>query len=287
MHTIREWFSRAQAEGFAIGSFNVSSFEMFKAIVAAAVAQRSPVLIESSGGETSYFGDRTLVALVAEARRETGLPIFLNLDHSRTPMAVKSAIAAGYDLVHYDGSKETAQENQRNLKALVGKAHSLHVLVEGELDYIIEGSEKRTISAAQGVAQSQLTDPEKAERFVSATNIDTFAVSIGNVHGLYTSPKKLDIHLLHDIRDRLQCFISLHGGSTISAHQIRSAIAVGRIVKINVSSELRQAYRTGLETALKKSPNEIALYKLLPDAINKVQRIVEEKMQLFGSSHKV
>lgn len=287
MHKVHEWFSRAQAEGFAIGSFNVSNLAMLKAVVGAATAQKSPVLIETSDGETEYIGARAMVALVAEYRRQTGLPIFLNLDHSRTTDAVKAAIEAGYDLVHYDGSKETPAINTDNLKHVVTMAHPAGAMVEGELDYIIEGSEKRTISAAQGVARSHLTDPAEAERFVAATKLDTFAVSIGNVHGLYTSPKKLDLHLLHDIRDRLGCFISLHGGSTISGEQIRSAIRIGRIVKINVSSELRQAYRLHLAKVLKKNPDEIALYKLLPEVIGAVQKIVEEKMALFGSTHKV
>lgn len=287
MESVHDWFRRAEADGFAIGSFNVSSFGMLKAVVAAAVAQRSPVLVESSDGETAYFGGRRLVALIDEFRRETGLPIFLNLDHSRTPEAVEAALEAGYDLVHYDGSKEEATTNRRNLQRLVGKAHHHQRLIEGELDYIIEGSEKRTISAAEGVARSRLTDPAKAAAFVEATGVDTFAVSIGNVHGIYTSPKQLDLHLLHDIRDRLGCFLSLHGGSTISAEQIRSAIAIGRIVKINVSSELRQAYRSGLVSALQAHPDELALYKILPDVLQRVQTIVEQKMELFGSKHRI
>lgn len=284
--TARDWFTRAATEGFAIGAFNVGSLETFQAVIAAAVAERSPVLIESSDGETAYVGADNLVDLVANARQETGLPIFLNLDHSRTPEKVQLAIDAGYDLVHYDGSKESVDTNRTNLQRLVPIAHTRDILVEAEMDYIIEGSEVRHIPAAEGRAQSHLTNPDAAAQFVSATGVDTFAVSIGNVHGLYTTPKQLDFDRLQKIRARVDCFLSLHGGSGIDDAQIAQAISVGRIVKINISTELRQAMRRGLESALTEHPDEMALYKLTPEAIAAVQKIVQAKMRVFGSAGK-
>lgn len=284
---IRHWFERAQAEGFAIGAFNVANLETLKAVVVAAVRCQSPVIIESSDGETAYAGADNLVDLVANARAETGLPIFLNLDHSRSETAVTVGIRAGYDLVHYDGSKESPAKNILTLQKMVRLAHAHHLLVEGERDYIIEGSEVRQMSARAGVEQSQLTNPEEARAFVEATGIDTFAVSIGNVHGLYTTPKQLDLALLRTIRDRVDCFLSLHGGSGISDHQIQEAIAVGRIVKINISTELRQAFRTTLAANLEHHPEEMAFYKLTPEAIAAVQTVVEAKMRLFGSHGKI
>lgn len=283
---VKNWFEQAQQEGFAIGAFNVANLETFKAVIAAATAENSPAIIESSDGETAYVGDDNLVDLVRNAREATGLPIFLNLDHSRTPENVLKAIEAGYDLVHYDGSKDSLERNIKNLIEITKFAHAKHILVEGESDYIIEGSEVRSISAAEGRAQSQMTEPDKAADFVKTTGIDTLAVSIGNVHGLYTSPKQLDLELLERIRARVSCFLSLHGGSGISDDQIRRAISIGKIVKINVSTELRLAFRQGLETELDKHPTEVAIYKLTPPAIAEVEKIVRAKMRLFGSSGK-
>jgi fructose-bisphosphate aldolase class II len=280
------WFFKAQTEGFAIGAFNVANFETFKAVVAAAVAEASPVMIESSDGETAYVGADNLVDLVANAREETGLPIFLNLDHSRNFDKVTIGIEAGYDLVHYDGSKEAVEVNLQILKKVIPLAHQKNVLVEGEMDYIIEGSEVRGLSAAEGRAQSHLTDPEAAAAFVQASGLDTFAVSIGNVHGLYTTPKELDFERLAAIRKKITCFLSLHGGSGISDDQIRRAIALGRIVKINISTELRQALRQGLEEGLVTHPSEVAMYKITPKAITAVQNVVVKKMRLFGSAGK-
>ena len=286
MKTVRSWFARAEAEGFAIGAFNVANLETFKSVIQAAQNQTSPILIESSDGETSYVGADNLVDLVANARAETGLPIFLNLDHSRDFEKVSIGIEAGYDLVHYDGSKEPAAANLATLKKVVTAAHAKDILVEGELDYIIEGSEVRAISAEAGRAASHLSDPATAAAFAKQSGIDTFAVSIGNVHGLYATPKRLDFHLLAAIRAQVTCHLSLHGGSGISDDQIRRAITLGKIVKINISSELRQALRQGLEEGLAKHPDEVAMYKITPEAIAQVQAIVEKKIQLFGSSGK-
>lgn len=284
--SIAKWFDRAQSDGFAIGAFNVANLETFKAVIEAAQAEHSPVIIESSDGEAAFVGPANLVDLVDNARQETGLPIFLNLDHSREPDKVITGIEAGFDLVHYDGSKNDIDTNIRNLRELVPSAHRHHILVEGEADYIIEGSEVRNMSAAEGKAKSVMTDPARAAEFVAKTSIDTFAVSIGNVHGLYTSPKKLDLELLGKIRAALTCYLSLHGGSGISDDQITRAIEVGKLVKINVSTELRQAYHDGLEQALVAQPDEVAMYKITPDVIDKVKQIIQAKMRLFGSSGK-
>ena len=135
------------------------------------------------------------------------------------------------------------------------------------------------------MAQEKMTDPDQAEDFVGRTGIDTLAVSIGNVHGVYASEKHLDLDLLAKLRERLSCFFSLHGGSTISEEQVRNAIKIGKIVKVNVNTELRIAYRKTLEETLKSS-DEVAIYKIMPPVIAAVQKIIEAKITLFGSAGK-
>lgn len=286
MNDLSYWLKKAKEEGFAIGAFNVGNLETFKAVVAAAENQNSPVIIESSENETEYFGADNLIDLIDNARDKTGLPIFANLDHTRHFENIKPGIEAGYNLIHYDGSRELPDKNLATLKDVVELAHSNNVLVEGELDYIIEGSEVRKISAAEGLSQSNLTDPDKAADFVRESGTDLFAVSVGNVHGLYRTPKKIDIELLKNINEKVSAYLTLHGASGISDDQIRQAIEIGRIVKINISTELRQALRQELEKGLKDQPNEMAIYKITPSSINRMQEIIEAKMRLFGSNGK-
>src|SRR3990172_11583670 len=114
--TAREWFEKGRKEKFAIGAFNVGNLETLEAIVAAAKSKRSPVLVESSSGETKFMGAHNLVALVNEYREREGIPIFLNLDHSPTLEEAQVGIEAGYDLIHFDGSKLPYEENLSTTK---------------------------------------------------------------------------------------------------------------------------------------------------------------------------
>lgn len=279
----KTFFERAKREGFAIGAFNAANLETIKAIVQAGVSQKSPVIIEASDGEVSFIGKKQLVALVRIFEQESGIPILLNLDHAPTKTSVLDAIAAGFDYVHFDGSKLPYDENVRITKELADAAHVKGILIEGEMDAITGSSSDHTAERVAKYQDSRLySDPEKAKAFVEATGVDTFASFIGNAHGLYQGEKRIDVERLRAINYALPAtFLSLHGGSGIPESDIKQAIQNG-VVKINVNSELRIAYKKALREALVSS-DEVAIYKLMPPVITAVQTIVEEKIQLFGS----
>ncbi len=281
----REIFEKAQNEGYAIGAFNAANLETLKAIAQAAGSLRAPVIAESSHGETKFIGARNLVAVVRNLSQEFGVPILINLDHSPSVEAAKAGIAAGYDLIHINASKLPYEENVAATAEVVKEAHARGLLVEAELTPIGGTSAPHAEKAEEAVAKEELTDPDQAEDFVKRTEIDTLAVSIGNVHGIYSSEKRLDLGLLAKLRERLSCFFSLHGGSTISEEQVRNAIRVGKIVKVNVNTELRMAYRKTLEETL-KATDEVAIYKIMPPVIAAVQEVIERKIKLFGSEGK-
>jgi len=284
--TAKEALTKAQKEGYAIGAFNAANIETLKAIVGAADKLRAPVIVESSHGETEFIGAENLVDLVKNYREETGLPIFINLDHAPSVEAAEEGIAAGFEMIHINASKLPYEENVAATKKVAEEAHAKGLLCEAELTPI-EGSSaphmQETIEEEQ--AKSKYTDPEQAQDFVSRTGIDTLAVSIGNVHGVYKTAPKLDLELLKRLTAELPCFFSLHGGSGIPDDQVRGAIGTGDIVKVNVNSEMRIAYRETLEKVLGKS-DEVAIYKIMPDVIAAVQEVVEKKITLFGSAGK-
>ena len=276
---------QAQNEGWALGAFNVSNVETLKAVVGAANNLRAPVIVESSHGETEFLGPENLVDLVANFRQETGLPIFVNLDHAPTVAAAEEGIAAGYEMIHINASGLPYEENVAAAKKVADEAHARQLLVEAELTPIMGTSAPHLLETPEEEQGGIFTDPEQAKDFVERTGVDTLAVSIGNVHGIYRTMKKLDIDLLAKLRSRLSCFFSLHGGSGIPEGEIKAAISTGKIVKINVNSELRIAYRQALEEQL-KATDEVAVYKFMPKVIEAVQKIVEDKISLFGSAGK-
>lgn len=292
MTKARYWFDRAQKEHFAIGAFNAASLEPLKAIVAAAKNQKSPVMVEASPGEVDYFGSRELAGVVRALEQDFEVPIILNLDHAPDFASCKNAVDVGFDYVHLDGSKLQIEDNIKQTKELVDYAHTKEVLVEGEIDNInvmgASSADHRHESPDAVRNARYYTDPVKAFDFVQKTGVDTFASFVGNVHGLYSGPKNIDLELLRTIKAKLgDKFLSLHGGSGIPDQDILAAVGIG-IQKINVNSELRVAFRDHLKATLDgPEGDEVAIYKLMPAAINAMQSVVEAKIKLFGSADKI
>jgi fructose-bisphosphate aldolase class II len=266
MTSLKDYLTSTRNRGSALGAFNLDSLEMLKAVSLAAQKLNAPVIAEVSPKEAEYLGLDNVVSLVNNARRELNLPLYLNLDHAEDKVIIKNAIELGFAMVHFDGAKLPLTENTKLTKELVNTVHSKNVLVEGDIDSI----------------GGRLTDPLGAKRFVEETGVDIFAVSIGNKHGVGEN-EKLDLGLLQKIRRELpETFFSLHGGSGISPEDIRAATGLG-VVKINVNTELRIAWREKLAAALAENPQEYAWYNLTQAPIAELQRIVEDKIKIFGA----
>jgi ketose-bisphosphate aldolase len=283
---IYEYFKKAQKEKWAIGQFNFSTLEQLKAIIQAAEKLNSPVILGTSEGESSFVGLRQAVALVNSYAGNKNLALFLNLDHGSSFDYIKEAIDAGYDLVHFDGSKLGLKENIESSKKIAEYAHKKGVLVEGEIN-VMTGS-SRVLERIPETIEENLTDPNQALEFIEETGVDSLAVSIGSFHGMEASGQSpvINFHRLKEISDKaMQKFLVLHGGSGIAGQDIKKAIKHG-IVKININTELRLAYTNSLKQILKDRPQEIVPYKLMPEVIGSVQKIVEQKIKLFSSQNK-
>lgn len=283
----RDWLQKAKEEKFAIGAFNVGNLETFKAIVQAAANQKSPVIIESSPGETNWIGADNIVDLARNYSLDLGIPILVNLDHAETLEQCQTGIKAGYDLIHFDGSKLPVVQNMEILKKVVMLAHDKDLMVEGEMDHIQGSSELHAGSAVEEARKGQMSDPKRAAQFVEESGIDIFAAFFGNVHGVFTEgDETLDLQRLEQIAAAVNCYLSLHGGSGISDDQVKAAIERG-IVKVNINTEMRQAFKDSLVEALKNNPAEYAMYKTEGPVIEAVQKVVEYKIGVFGSAGKV
>ena len=283
MENLNEWFKGALRERFAIGHFNVSNLEAVKGIVEAAKAVRAPVIIGVSEGEREFFGVPQIVAVVRAFREESGLPIFLNADHTKSFEKVKEAVDAGFDSVHFDGSELPYEKNVEATRRAVEYVRSTRpgISVEGELGYL-RGSSK--VQEVVEIKAEDMTDPDEAWDFVQRTGVDRLAPVFGNIHGIVTKQEeKLDIGRLKRIREKTDAFLVLHGASGLSEEDIRAAIEAG-IVKVHINTELRVAYRSTLEKTLKAMPKETTPYKYLEPEVESVAKVVEEKIRLFGSA---
>ncbi|OGH18375.1 MAG: ketose-bisphosphate aldolase [Candidatus Levybacteria bacterium RIFCSPHIGHO2_01_FULL_40_15b] len=285
----RELWERTKREKFAVGAFNIDNQETLVAVARAAKSKNSPVLIELSQGEIDAIGLSNVRDMVDNYKQELGIEMYINLDHSPSVEAAKAGIDAGFEFIHIDLSQAkkdaTDEEIIAATRQVVEYARKTGALVESEPHYFGGSSNVYKEEIDYEEVKKTFSSPEKALAFVNATGIDTFAAAIGNLHGKYPVPKILDIELLKRIRAAIDCAISLHGGSGTPAEYFQQAIAVG-VSKVNINSDMRYAFRTNLEQQLKKNPDEYAVVKLMKPIEEEVQRIVEEKIDMFGSAGK-
>lgn len=285
----RKLMERARKEKFAVGAFNLDNQETLIAVARAAKAMDSPVLVEVSAGEVEAMGLANIRDMVDNYRQEYGIEMFINLDHSPTVMDAKAGIDAGFEFIHIDISQadHTASDEQiiAKTKEVVAYAKRTGALVESEPHYFAGGSNLHTEKIDYEEIRKTFSTPEGAKAFVDATGIDTFAAAIGNLHGKYPVPKRLDLELLRKIRDAIDCNISLHGGSGTAGHYFEAAAKIG-VSKININTDLRVAYRHTLEKVLAENKTEFAVVKLMGTVIDEVQKVTESKIKMFGSKGK-
>lgn len=286
----RSRIKQARAEGWAFGAFNIDDQATLRAICAAAKAKNAPVMIELSLGEAEDMDHDVVRDMVDEFKREYGIEMYINLDHSPSVEEAKRGIDAGYEFIHIDISQAnhdaTDEEIIAATREIVEYAKFTGALVESEPHYFGGGSSLYKEAFDYEEIKKTFSTPESAFTFVEATGIDTFAAAVGNLHGKYPVPKQLDLELLQRVRDSIGCNISLHGGSGTPGHFFESAVKIG-VTKININSDLRAAYREALDKTLAANSDEIAVAKLIKkDVIPAVQKVVESKIDMFNSAGK-
>ena len=288
MHVLRDVLEQSQKDGVAIGHFNIADMVLLKAVFASAQELKVPVLVGASEGEREFMGVRQLAALVRSLREEFDFPIFLNADHTHSLVKAVDAAKAGFDAIVFDASALPFEQNVRQTKEAVETLKSINpaILVEGEIGDIGTGSEIH--EEAPDLAKG-LTTPVEAKQYVESTGIDILAPAVGNMHGMLKSMvqgetrKRLDIARIAQIKSAARVLLTLHGGSGTDDEDLRKAIAAG-INIVHINTELRVAWRHGLEDALVKRPDEVVPYKILPFAVESVKQVARSRLRLFNGA---
>jgi fructose-bisphosphate aldolase, class II len=287
MSQLRDALSQARENRVAIGHFNIADLVLLKAVFSAARELNVPVIAGASEGEREFIGTRQIAALVRSLREEFHFPIFLNADHTHSLEKAVEAAKAGFDSIVFDLSTLPFEENVRQTKAAVKALKSINpeILVEGEIGDIGSGSEIHREAANRTY---RLTTPEEAKEFVHSTGVDILAPAVGNRHGMLASMvegeerKHLDIGLIEQIKLAAQVPLTLHGGSGTDDHDLRRAITAG-INIIHINTELRVAWRHGLEEGLSEQRDSVVPYKILPYSVEAVKRVVSSRLRLFNT----
>ena len=286
MDLLENVLRQTEKNGVAIGHFNIADLVLLKAVFASAQQLKVPVLVGASEGEREFIGVRQIAALVRSLREDFNFSIFLNADHTHSLAKAVEAVRAGFDVIVFDLSALPFEQNVRQTKEAVETLKTINsdVLIEGEIGDIGTGSE---IHEEAPDLSRGLTSPAEAKQFVESTGVDILAPAVGNMHGMLKSMvqgqawKRLDIQRIAQIKSAARVPLTLHGGSGTDDEDLRKAIAAG-INIIHINTELRVAWRRGLEEGLAKQPHEVVPYKILPFAVESVKNVVRSRLALFN-----
>ena len=279
---------QADVSKVALGHFNVSELVTLKAVLAVASEMGVPVVVGTSESERAFIGVPRIVAVVRSFRDQSGTPIFLNADHTHSLAKAEDAARAGFDSVVFDASNLSFEQNVANTKQAVVATKTINpaFVVEGEIGNIGSGSE---IHAA--FEPSRLSTPAEARQFVEETHVDVLAPAVGTMHGMVPSmlrgetQKHLDIPRIAEIKDAAKLPLTLHGASGTDDADLRRAIQAG-ITMIHINTELRVAWRQGLEAELAEHPDEVAPYHLFAESSTRVTDVIRRKLMLFSKLEK-
>jgi fructose-bisphosphate aldolase class II len=298
MKSLKEFIQEAEKNKIAIGHFNVSDLAGLKAVFEAAKNIQLPIIIGVSEGERDFIGVRQIASLIKSLREEYNFPtpnkslqdytgqVFLNADHTHSLKKIKEAVEAGFDAVMFDASQLPLEENVKKTKEAVDYAKNIdpNILVEGEIGYIGGGSTiLKEIPKDAAIKTEDLSKPEEAAQFLKETGVDLLAPAVGNIHGIFknASQPNLNIERIKEIKNAVKVPLVLHGGSGIKDGELTAAIDAG-ISIVHINTELRLAWRKGIEKAFKENSDEIVPYKLLPIAVEGIKKVAEHKLKVFN-----
>lgn len=273
----RELLDGCRATGSAAGAFTCYTLTTAAGVLRAADAHGAPVILLVGAGSYAAPGGPVLLPALRTAAERASTPVCVQLDHASDRALIGRALEEGATAVMADGSRLQYDANvalAQDVRALAGR-HGAGV--EAELGHI-EGGEDVAAATARGA----LTDPDEAAGFVAETRVDCLAVSIGNVHGHYASPPRLDWTLLARIRERVDVPLSLHGASGLSDDDLRRAVALG-ITKVNVNTELRARLYAELARRVPETAPGLRLLELEESLADAVAEVAGEKLRLLAA----
>ncbi|MEZ4358181.1 MAG: class II fructose-bisphosphate aldolase [Eubacteriales bacterium] len=259
----------------AIGAFNVHDMEYTQAVIRAAEEENAPVILMLGEPMLAFANLDMLANITLFAAKNSTVPIAVTLDHGTKKENINRCIELGISVM-CDCSHYEYKENIALTKEYTKKAHLAGVSVEAELG---------NIGGANGdeVLPENMTDPLRAKEFVEETGIDALAIAIGNCHGFYKNPPKLDIERLIKIKELVDIPLVLHGGSDLPLNMSNAAIDAG-IRKFNIGTDLKCAYALAIKKELLKDPMPIQPPQILGPARDAVLKVTKQKIRLFRSN---
>ena len=286
--TMKEMLTDAKKNHYAIPAFDISNYEMMKAVLETCEEEKSPALLMTLGVDTQGRNLQLISSMINGASKYFNIPICLHMDHATDIDFIKYGCDNGYSSVMYDGSVLSFDENAKNTAIVTEYAHKKGITVEAELGHVGNASVGSISETGTDTDPGEsLTVPEEVAKFVEITDVDALAVAIGTSHGVYQKTPELRIDRLDEITAVCDRPLVLHGGSGTPDDQMQNAIHHG-ITKINIYSDVLYALNQGLKGYLNTMSNPSTWpFLVYEDAMKMMKEVVRKKLRTFGSAGRI
>ena len=261
---------------YGVGFFNAVNVEMARAVIETAEELNAPVMVGTAEVLLPAMEMERVAEYLIPMAQKAKVPVCVHYDHGLTKERCKQAIELGFTSIMYDCSMDDYETNIARLKEMTDVCHALNITVEGELGHVGD-------NAGAGKLENPsdyFTDPDTALDFVRRTGVDSLAVAVGNAHGDYAFPPKLDFERIRRISEMTDLPLVLHGGSGLSNDDFKQAVSCG-ICKVNIFTDIDKAGKAGIEKGLAAGAK--TMMGLIPYEIEAMKEVVREKITLFGS----
>ena len=278
--SMKEMLEKAREGKYAVGLFNAVNVEMARAIIETAEELNAPVIVGTAEVLLPAMDLERVAEYLVPMAKKAKVPVCVHYDHGLTFEKCMEALQLGFSSVMYDCSTDTYEDNVAKVAEMVKICHAMGASVEGELGHVGDNEGSAEGSDHLLDPSAFFTDVSLARDFVERTGVDALAVAVGNAHGDYKFPPKLDFDRISDIADRTGVPLVLHGGSGLSDSDFRTAIQRG-ICKVNIFTDIDKAGKAGVEEGIAAGAK--TLMGLIPYSIAAMKKVVANKMELFGS----
>lgn len=273
----------AKKNHYAVGLFNAVNLELARGIISAAESTGSPVIMGTAEVLLPYGPLEEVSYYLIPMAKKANVPVVIHLDHGLKKETCLQALELGFSSIMYDCSTDSYEENVKKVKEMADIAHSYGATIEGELGHVGDNEGSAEGSSHLTDPKQFYTEPKMAKDYVERTGVDALAIAVGNAHGAYKLPPKLDFERIRTIAKTVDVPLVLHGGSGLTDDDFRQAIRDG-ISKVNIFTDINVA---AVEAEFKKFSNmNKGIIDLIPAAVEAVKQETVKKMKLFGSERK-
>ncbi len=274
----------AKNHKYAVGLFNAVNLELARGIIAAAEQTGSPVIMGTAEVLFPYGPLEEVSYYLLPMANKAKVPVVIHLDHGLKKETCLQALELGFTSIMYDCSTDSYEENVRKVKEMADIAHSYGATIEGELGHVGDNEGSAEGNSYFTDPSVFFTDPKMAKDYVEKTGVDALAIAVGNAHGAYKLPPKLDFERIRTIAQAVDIPLVLHGGSGLTDNDFRQAIQEG-ISKVNIFTDINVA---AAKAALDQFTDvNKGMIDLIPAQVEAVKQETIKKMQLFDSVGKV